>query len=250
MRIENHGPVACMHLEAGRANAMGPEFLDNLLALFDAFEASSARAAVLVGYERFFSAGLALPHIIDCDRPQMRAFISKFNQAMQRVFMLDKPLVAAINGHAIAGGCVLAMQADYRLMAAGKSRIGLSEVTLGVGLPGLVVETLRARVPTASMSVIALEGRLLAPDAAHALGLVEEVVAAEELLPRALKKARELAELPSLAFAQVKASLRAPYVERAQARVEADTEAWLDTWFCAEARTRIAQVVADLQSRG
>lgn len=250
MYIENHGPVACLHLQAGRANAMGEDFIEKLLGLFDAFEASEARAAVLVGYERFFSAGLELPRIIDFGREQMRAFIGIFNQAMARVFALRAPLVAAVNGHAIAGGCVLALQSDYCLMAAGKARIGLSEVTLGVGLPGLVVETLRARVPRSSMRAIALEGRLLAPEDARALGLVEEVVPGDELLPRAIKKARELAELPGPAFAQIKTSLRAPYLERAQTRAQADTEAWLDTWFSAEGRARVGQVVRDLQAHG
>src|SRR5262245_52934880 len=138
--------VALLRLAGGRANAMSEELLDTLDRLVDGFETSDAVAAVLTGYERFFSAGLALPSLIDLDRPAMKRFITHFDLTMTRFFACRKPIVAAVNGHAIAGGCVLALQADVRIMADVDAKIGLNEAQLGIGLPAIVVEIGRAHV--------------------------------------------------------------------------------------------------------
>ncbi|MCU1283346.1 MAG: Enoyl-CoA hydratase/isomerase, partial [bacterium] len=106
--------VAILRLHGGKANAMSAEVLDLIERLVDGFEAGEARAAVLIGYERYFSAGLALPLLIELERPAMKRFIERFGDVMMRVFRCPRPIVAAINGHAIAGGCVLALQCDWR----------------------------------------------------------------------------------------------------------------------------------------
>jgi enoyl-CoA hydratase len=240
--------VAILRLEGGKANAMSSELLDAIERLVDRFEASEARAAVLVGYERFFSAGLALPTLIDLERPAMKRFIERFGDVMLRVFRCARPIVAAINGHAIAGGCVLALQCDWRVMVdAADARIGLNETQLGIGLPSSVLEPLKLAVPAASLVPIAYEGRLFAPAEARALGLVHELSPAGELEARATERARALAAVPSTAVAQVKLGLRRAALE-AMARVAADeTEAWLDTWFSPPARTRLHAAVAKLR---
>jgi enoyl-CoA hydratase len=239
--------VALLQLEAGKANAMSAELLEALDAQLAQLESSDARAAVITGYDRFFSAGLALPTLIDLDRAAMRRFIERFNQVMVRVYDFPRPLVAAINGHAIAGGCVLALECDARLMAAGDFKIGLNEVQLGIGLPSVVVEALRLAVPPASLAPIALEGKLLSPAAARELGLVDEVVPANELTERARARAAELAAAPTAGYAQVKAALRRPGRD-AMARFGGDeTERWLDSWFSPPARARIGDAVARLR---
>ena len=98
-----------LRLVGRKANAMSVEVLDQIERLIDGFEGSEARAAVLTGYERYFSAGLALPMLVELERPAMKKFIDRFGVAMLRVFRCARPIVAAVNGHAIAGGCVLAL---------------------------------------------------------------------------------------------------------------------------------------------
>lgn len=249
MKLEHQGPVALLRIEAGKANAMGPAFIAAFDGLLDALERTDARAAVITGYERFFSAGLDLPTLIALDRPGMESFLSGFERVVLRLFTLPRPVVAAINGHAIAGGCVLALQADYRLMGAAAGKIGLNEVQLGIGLPAVVIETLRCQVPPAALRPIALEGRLFDPAAAVALGLVDEVVAPTDLLARSLAKARELAELPPAAFAEVKSSLRRAVAATAERAAAAERRHWLDTWFSAEGRARVGAAVARLAGR-
>lgn len=239
--------IALLKLQEGKANAMSADVLDAIERLVDGFEAGPARAAVLTGYERFFSAGLALPLLIDLDRPAMRRFITRFGQVMLRVFSCPRPIVAAVNGHAIAGGCVLALQCDWRIMVDGDARIGLNETQLGIGLPSSVLRPLELAVPAASLVPIAYEGRLFAPGEAHALGLVHELAPAAELERRAIERARALGAVPAAALAQVKLGLRRPTMQAIAAQAAEETERWLDTWFSTEARARLGEAVAKLR---
>ena len=132
MEIQTAGGVAVLPMRAGKANAIGSAFLDRLSAQLDAVESSQASALVLTGEGTAFSAGLDLPEVVALDRGGLERFIRRFSEVMLRVFTLPMPVVAAINGHAIAGGCVLAMQADARIAGAGDYRIGLNEVQLSL----------------------------------------------------------------------------------------------------------------------
>jgi enoyl-CoA hydratase len=246
MEIERRGSIALLRMRGGKANAMSRALLDGLLRLMDDVEAGDSGAVVITGYETFFSAGLALPTLIDLDRPAMRDFIDHFGRTMLRVFRCVRPVVAAVNGHAVAGGCVLALMADVRLMADGPPKIGLPEVQLGIGLPSVVVEPLRLQVPAASLVPVALEGRMFAPAEAKALGLVHEVVAPGELVERAVARAGELAQVPPLAYAQVKRAMRRPALELVERVADDEREKWLDTWFSHEGKQRIRAAVARL----
>ncbi len=176
--VERRGEIAVVRMTGVRANAMSAALLDGLIAAMDEVEAGDAQAVVITGTGKVFSAGLALPELIDLERPAMRAFIDRFATAMARVLTCARPVVAAVNGHAIAGGCVLATQCDVRVMADGDGRIGLNEVQLGIGLPAAVIEPLRARLPATSLAAVALEGRLFTPADALRLGLVDALAPA------------------------------------------------------------------------
>jgi enoyl-CoA hydratase len=237
--------VALLTLSLGKANAMSSEMLETLDGLLEQLERSDAGAAVITGYDRFFSAGLALPTLIDLDRPAMKKAIGLFARVMARLYAQKRPVVAALNGHALAGGCVLALMCDLRIMAEGDFKIGLNEVQLGIGLPAVVIEALRAAVPPSSLVPLSLEGQMMSPSRARELGLVDEVVAPSELLPRALARAKVLANNPMAGVAQVKAALRRPVLEAMQHHDE--IENWLDTWFSPPARERVAAAVAKLR---
>jgi enoyl-CoA hydratase len=239
--------VVVLKVEGGKANAMTPELLDTLERMIDGFERSPAAAAVLTGYERYFSGGLALTHIIDYDVVAMRGFIEQFSRAMTRVFACTKPIVAAVNGHAIAGGCVLALMCDWRIAVDDPAiRIGLNETQLGIGMPAIVVESLRLAVPPASIVPIAYEGTLFTPAQALELGLVHELAPEADLLARATGRAQIFAERPQPAVAQVKRALRAPSLETIARIADQETARWLDTWFSPEAQARLRAAVAQL----
>jgi len=245
MRIEREGPVALLRMENGKANAISAGLLERLDGLLG--QLGDARAAVITGQGSAFCAGLDLPALAELDRAAMRAFIRRFEAVMMRVFELPIPLIAAVNGHAVAGGCVLALQADLRIAADRECRIGLNETQLGIGLPAAVVETLRWQVPGSSLATIALEGRLFSPREALQLGLLHEVVSEAELLPRAMQRAAGLAALPPAGVRMVKESLRKSVAAAARAGQEREAESWLTGWFSEDTQRRLREAVARLK---
>jgi enoyl-CoA hydratase len=249
MKLEKRGDVALLRIAEGKANAIGPAWLTEMNRVCDELPASRARALVVTGEGSAFSAGLDLPSLLPFDEAEMRAFIARFSQTMLRLFELPLPVVAAVNGHAVAGGCVLAIQADVRLMTERSCFFGLNEVVLGIGLPAVVVETLRCQVPASSLLPVALEGRLFGPADALRLGLVHELVAPDALEARALARAEELASLPATAARQVKAALRRPVVEAIRAAGDGDAQRWTGIWFTDEGRRLVREAVARIQKR-
>src|SRR2546428_10064085 len=125
MRIERNGEVALIRLENGKANAIGPSFLDRLESLLG--QLGDARAAVITGQGSAFSAGLDLPALIDLDHVGMRAFVLRFDAVMMRVFELPIPLVAAVNGHAVAGGGGVGPRTGGRLRGGRGGRLRVKE---------------------------------------------------------------------------------------------------------------------------
>jgi enoyl-CoA hydratase len=245
MRIERNGPVALLRMENGKANAISAVLLERLDGLIE--ELGEARAAVITGQGTAFCAGLDLPALVDLDRTTMRGFIRRFEQVILRIFELPIPLIAAVNGHAVAGGCVLALQADVRIGADRDARIGLNETRIGIGLPGPVLETLRWQVPGSSLAPLALEGRLVSPREALQLGLLHELVPEGALLDRALKRAADLAALPPSGLRMVKESLRKPIAAAARANATSEAELWLDTWFSPDTQSRLRETVSLLK---
>jgi len=245
MRIERQGPVALLRMENGKANAISAALLERLDGLIE--ELGAARAAVITGQGTAFCAGLDLPALVDLDRTTMRGFIRRFEQVILRVFELPIPLIAAVNGHAVAGGCVLALQADVRIGADRDARIGLNETRIGIGLPGPVLETLRWQVPGSSLTPLALEGRLVSPREALQLGLLHDLVPEGDLLDRALKRAADLAALPPAGLRRVKESLRKPVAAAARANATTEGELWLDTWFSPDTQSRLRETVSRLK---
>jgi enoyl-CoA hydratase len=243
IEVEHHGDVALLRMRGGKANAMNRALLDDL---DRALAELAAPALVITGDGSSFSAGLALPELIDLDRTAMSWFIDRFAAVMLRVLTYPGATVAAINGHAIAGGCVLALMCDTRVMAQGT--IGLNEVQLGIGLPAIVVEPLRLRVPASSLAPVALDGALFDATRAHELGLVDHVVPRDRVESHALELAARRVSHP-LAHAQVKRALLEPIVDAIERTRDAQREAWLETWFSPAAQTTLRAAVARITKR-
>lgn len=246
MRIEREDELALLTMHAGKGNAMGPGFIEELARLIGQVEESDARALVITGGGKMFSAGLMLPELVKLDRDGMRRFMVDFDTTMFRIFKLPIPTVAAVNGHAIAGGCVLCTMCDRALLTDARAKLGLIESTLGIGLPAAIAAVLPLRLPKASVFPVAFEGGLFDGPRALELGLVHEIVAADELLSVAKAKAKALAGLGAEGFAHIKGGFQAATVARIEATRDASIEGWLDTWESDTARARIGAAVAKL----
>ena len=163
-----------------------------------------------------FSAGVDLPRLLDGGAPYVREFLPALCTMFATVFSYPKPIVAAVNGHAIAGGCVLACACDKRLMARDGGRIGVTELLVGVPFPAIAMEIMRGAAAPQHFENLLFGGATYAPEEASGLGLVDEVVAPDALLERAVAGAQTLAALSPSAFALTKRQTRQPALERLQ----------------------------------
>ena len=192
--------IAVVTLAYGKVNALDTDFCDALAARFAELRGGDAKAVVLTGQGKAFSAGVDLIKLSQGGADYIRAFLPSLHKLCETVFFHPKPVVAAINGHAIAGGCVLACCADRRIMARGPGRIGVTELLVGLPFPSLAFEVVRATVPARYLPEVTYSGATYETDAALARGWIDEIAEPGELLEDALAVAQELAALSPAAI--------------------------------------------------
>ncbi|MET0235113.1 MAG: enoyl-CoA hydratase/isomerase family protein [Kibdelosporangium sp.] len=233
--------VAVLRLSHGPVNALDLDILTevpNALA-----NVADARAVVFTGAGKCFSAGVDLKLIIDGGPAYVEKFIPALGAAAMALFEHPKPTVAAVNGHALAGGCVLTAAADVALMSGGT--IGLTELAAGVPFPTVPLEIMRHAVGPAVSSLV-LTARTLNPEAAVAIGLVDEVVTPDELLPAAIRYALKLSEIPPGVYALSKQQVQQP----ARARIDAgDDRHVIEMWGSPATRDFLTAFMASLSRR-
>ena len=222
--------VAVVTMRHGKVNALDIEFCEALATRFKELTASrEVKAVVLTGQGKAFSAGVNLLRLSEGGADYVRQFMPSLHKAFEAVFFHPKPVVAAVNGHAIAGGCVLACCGDRRVMARGAGRIGVTELLVGVPFPVLAFEIVRAAVPPRFLPEVLYSGATYEPAAASERGFIDEIAEPAELLEDAYAIAQELAALSPAAFAQTKAQIRESVAERVQtgaATEKAITDIW------------------------
>jgi enoyl-CoA hydratase len=231
--------VAVLRLELGRGNAIDPAFLSAVHAALDEVERTEARAVVLTGTGRVFCGGLDLVTLSAFDRREMDRFVDGFEAMFRRVFAFERPTVAAVGGHALAGGAILAMACDLRVIAEGPFHFGVNEVQLGIPFPSAAFEIARQATPPAARAATLLQGRRFSPAEAHHLGLVQRLSTGERVVACAVEEARVLAGAGTAAVRAVKADLVAPVLARIDAGNAARKVRFLEAWFGAEAQGRI-----------
>jgi enoyl-CoA hydratase/carnithine racemase len=211
---EQRDDVAILTLAHGKANLLDVEFCRAVAAALDECAVSPARAAVIIAAGTIFSAGVDLRRLVDGGQRYAEEFLPALGHAFDVAFAFPKPIVAAVNGHAIAGGCILANAADRRLMARGTGRIGVPELLVGVPFPTVALEIMRQHVPPPHLSALIFSGETLVADRAVELGVVDAAVEPDHLLDEAVGAAKAMAALPPAAFAITKKQLRAPALAR------------------------------------
>jgi enoyl-CoA hydratase len=235
-----HDGILTLRLAHGKASAIDVELLDALLRELDGV-AEDVRALILTGTGSIFSAGVDLFRLTQEGTDYVRRFLPLLSRALRALFAFPRPVVAAANGHAIAGGCVLVLASDFRLMADGAGRIGVPELLVGVPFPAAALEVVRFAVPRDKVQSLVYTGRTLPPREALATGLLDEVVAAEDLLTRAHEVARQLALIPPQTYRLTKQSLRAEALERIDRAREPQEQAVLEVWSAAETHAHVRE---------
>ncbi len=220
--------IDTLRLEHGKVNAFDLELCRDLIAaLADAESRTGPLIVTAAGSS--FSAGVDLFRVVDGGRPYVEQFLPALSEVFLRLFTLPRPVVAAINGHAIAGGCILACACDYRVMVDGKARIGLPELAVGVPFPASAIELLRSVTDPSRLHEYLFLGRTYEGADAAAAGLVNEVVPAERVAQRAAEVARDLGSRPAASYRITKQFLRGPAAERIR-EAERDRTGLIEAW--------------------
>lgn len=238
------GSVKVIRLARGKVNALD---LELVRALAEEFQSPGSECAiVLTGTERIFSAGVDLQRLLTSDSDYTRTFLAEFDALVRTIFDFPVPVVAALTGHAIAGGCLIGAACDYRIM--GHGRIGVTEAIVGLPIPPVSLEALRFTVGEQTTGLV-LTGRTVEANEALSMGLIDELADPSDVLPRAITMAQQFASAPSRNFALHKNLLRAQ-ARRAMSEAVADhAQATAEAWLDPENRTFVAEYLASLKKR-
>lgn len=247
--IVDHGEVRELRMNRPPANALSPEFVTELLRAVEAAPQQEARAIVLSGTPGMFSAGLDVPLLLTLDRSLMTTFWREFYTFMSALAASPIPIAAAITGHAPAGGTVLALFCDWRIAAEGDWKIGLNEVQVGLTLPPVIYCALHRLVGTRHAQSLAVRGLLIAPAQAATLGLVDEVVPADQVVSRAVDWCEGLVKLPRTAMEFTRRKARADLVGYFQHGTEREIEEVSASWWDEETQTALRQMVNRLAKK-
>ena len=246
VRIDADGSVATLTLSRGHGNAINEALVDALTAACDRVEADpEIRGVILAAEGKLFCPGLDLRELIHLDRADMGRMMLKFGECVRRLYALRKPMIAALDGHALAGGCVLALTADWRVLAP-EVLIGLNEVRVGVPFPFGVAQILRESIPRTHLEEVALLGNNYRDEAAVAVGLVHELHPLEDFESYCRSRLEEFVARDAFAVGLTKQYLRHPVLERIRETEARHVEEFLDGWFRPETQSRIRALVASL----
>jgi enoyl-CoA hydratase len=240
--IEEHDDVAVVRVDRPPANAMDPGLLADAVAATEELAAAEPGAVVLTGRPGFFSAGADLKVVPTLDADGQRAMVDGINGLCMAWYGLPRPVVCAVNGHAIAGGLVFALCADYRVAAA-DGRYGLTELRAGVPYPTMAIAVVAAELSAPAARRLVLRADLVDAADLRELGAFDEVVPNDEVLDRALAVARDLAALPSSAYAATKRRLRAPTLALAARLQAGEADPLCDAWTDADTTSRAAAIL-------
>ena len=229
------GEIALLRLCHGKASALDLEFCEALERALESEERGSARALLLTGTGGIFCAGVDLRRLVAEGPSYVARFLPALDALFLRLLRLEKPLVGALNGHAIAGGAVIAGACDLRLCARGNGTLGVPELKVGVPFPATAVALARELFPPALLGQALYLGRIWRAEECLAAGIVDELVEPAELLPRALERARELAAIPAASFALSKRLRRRPALEELARHATRDASETLAVWSSPEA---------------
>jgi len=222
--------VRILTFDSPPANAVDLDVVTDFGRVLEAAAADAAcKAVVITGAGRIFCAGINTKIVPTYSSETTAEFLRQISRLIFALYRLPKPVVAAINGHAVGAGMVLALAADKRIAAAGEYKIGLTEVTAGIPYPAGPMIVVQSELSPPAMRRLALEGATYPPHAPEVGELVDRVVAPADLLPTAIEAAASLAAAPS--YATVKAQVRGPAYERLAAVVERDDDPLAKGWF-------------------
>ncbi|NRB70930.1 MAG: enoyl-CoA hydratase/isomerase family protein [Xanthomonadales bacterium] len=246
LEIQDHGRIREIRLNRPPVNALNPELIDALNGALKT-AAAEAGAVVLSGREGMFSAGLDVPTLLGLDRAAMSDFWGSFSGLLETVGRMPIPVAAAITGHSPAGGAVISLFCDTRIMSEGRFKIGLNETQVGLSLPPFIHQALVRLVGAHKAEGLLVSGALVGPQEALALGLVDQL--AEDpasTVAQAVAWCENLLRLPPVTMSNNRRMMRESLTRLFDEAGTMDHEAFLSVWFSEETQATLHALVAAL----
>jgi enoyl-CoA hydratase len=240
--------VVVLRLDRGKGNALTAGFLAAIREAFEQLRAEPPRGVVLGSTGPIFCAGLDLLELEAAGEAELATLLDELHAALREIFTFPRPVVAAINGHAVAGGALLTLACDQRVMAMGEGKWGLTEAQLGLVVPASMIEMCRYALPRRVLERLLYAGQAYPGFKAREMGALDDLVDEADLLDRSLELVRAWTPVPE-AFADIKSRLRGPTLEAMEAARPLDRQ-FVDGWLDPDVRQRLAAAVERLRSRG
>jgi 3,2-trans-enoyl-CoA isomerase len=242
IELQHSNGIATLTLNRGKVNAINGPVVGQLRETLESLERDpDTRAVLLTGAGQFFSFGFDIPEFLAFSREQFTEFVTGFTDLYTYAFLYPKPIVAALNGHTIAGGCMLALACDYRIMVSGKAKIALNEISFGSSVFAGSAEMLRFWVGPNATSIL-VSGGMYPAGEALSLGLVNEITDTDELMKRAAEVASALASKYQPAYASIKSLLRSGIANAMRSQERESIEAFVEIWYSESTWANLKQI--------
>lgn len=244
VRAEHKDGIAILKLNKGVINALDLQFVDELGdSVCRARDDSDVYGIVLTGSNnKFFSMGFDIPQLLGFTRKNLEVFYRTFNRVCMDLYTLSKPTVAAITGHAVAGGCILALCCDYRFIAEGKRLMGLNEIRLGLPVPYPGECILKQVVGERYAREIMYTGEFYRPEKSFRLGLVDRVLPVKKVLSMSINKAESIGVLSHEAFGMIKHNRVETVEAQIRKHLTQREKFYLDCWFSERAHELLTEM--------
>lgn len=249
LEIRDHGPIRELQLDRPPANALSPDLIEALQGAVAAAPGEGVEALVVSGRPGMFSAGLDVPYLLSLDRKGVTSAWRGFLGLLGTLAACPIPIAGALTGHSPAGGAVISMFFDYRIMAEGPFKIGFNEVQVGIVLPPIFQRAIARLVGRRHAMRIGMAGLMIEAADARAIDLVDELLPVEEVVPRAIEWCRSILALPRSAMLDTRESARADLIEDFGRIPERDLEALVDRWESDETQAALRAMVERLAAK-
>ena len=236
----DHDGISRVVIRRGKVNAFNDAVIDEMSRAFAELALDpSVRSIILTGTGKFFSFGFDIPQFLGYDRERFTRYLTNFTRLYREIFLHPKPVVAMLNGHTIAGACMIAVSCDYRIMVPGKARISLNEINFGSSVFAGSVEMLRLLVGPRMAENVLYSGAMYSAEEAQRMGLVDRVVTEDDLESEAVTIAREFAARDPDAFRSIKGLLRRAVAERMEKTERDSIEEFVRIWYSEKTWARL-----------
>lgn len=232
VKLDKAGGIATLTLNRGKVNALNAIVVGELRARLKALEVDrEVTAVILTGSGKFFSFGFDIPEFLAFSKEQFAEYLANFTDLYTYLFLYPKPVVAALNGHTMAGGCMLALACDHRVMTTAGAKIALNEIGFGSSVFAGSTEMLRFWVGNANATAILYSGAMYQAEEAKMLGLIHEASTEQNFTATVENAASVLGAKASLAFSSIKSLLRKSVAEEMRQREAGSVKEFVDIWY-------------------